>query len=760
MKKIPYLLSVLLGASLFFSLFSCRKCEHEWKDATCTTAKTCTKCGITEGEPLGHSWKEATCTTPKTCTRCGVAEGIALGHTYGDWIVDREATETEVGAKHRICSGCEKQEDAEIPMLTHTHKYSTEWSYDDAYHWHASTCGHDDAVADKAPHDFGDTGICECGARETNIAVTVYIDGVISDTLHTGKSFGYRITPPEKPEDITTNPNSEKYFYAWFVDANFQTPLLDETEFRANATIYGKWVTVYSNDFKYTVSEGKATITSLSVAMTSTTTLVIPAYINGFPVVAIGESAFSGNTFIRTLILCNGIHTIGTSAFSGCNSITHLELPKSLVTIGNSAFENCSTLTEVLIPENVTSIGGFAFSDCSGLTSVAWNAENCTSAGSYNYPIFNGCTKLATATFGEKVKNIPSYAFFDCSWLTSVTIPSSVTMIGFSAFENCTRLMSITLPFVGATKDGTIDTNFGYIFGAHLPDYNDQYVPSSLEAVVITGGTNIAKCGFLKCSRLASITIPNSVTSIGDSAFSSCSGLTSITIPNSVITIDSYAFENCSGLTSITIPGSVISIGSSAFSGCSGLTSIQMASENRKYHSDGNCLIETATKTLILGCKNSIIPSDGSVIEIASSAFAGCTGLTSITIPEGVTTIGGYAFYWCMRLTSIEIPNSVTTIGRCAFSGCSRLTSIEIPNSVTTIGDSAFWGCTGLASITIGNSVTTIGDSAFKGCTGLKDIYYTGTESEWNAISKGDGWNMNTGNYTIHYNYTPESDEG
>lgn len=334
MKKISYLLAVLLGALLFFSLFSCGKCEHEWKDATCTTAKTCTKCGITEGEPLGHTYgdwivdREATETEAgakhRICSACEKREIAEIpmlahthkyasewsyddayhwhnstcghdpagktAHTYGDWIVDAEATEEADGVEHRICSVCGKVETAEIAKLSHTHKYTIEWSYDDAYHWHASTCGHDDAVADKAPHDFGDTGICECGAREINIAVTVYIDGVISDTLHTGKSFGYRITPPEKPEDITTNPNSEKYFYAWFVDANFQTPLLDETEFRTNGAIYGKWVTVYSNDFKYTVSEGKATITSLSVAATSTTTLVIPAYINGFPVVAIGES--------------------------------------------------------------------------------------------------------------------------------------------------------------------------------------------------------------------------------------------------------------------------------------------------------------------------------------------------------------------------------------------------------------------------------------------------------------------------------------
>ena len=128
MKKLFTLfLTLIFVALLLFSLASC-ECTHEWKAATCTT--------------------------PKTCTRCGKTNGSALGHAYGDWIVDHEATETEVGAKHRICSVCGKTETAEIAKLSHTHKYSTEWSYDDAYHWHDSTCGHD--PAGKTAHTYGD----------------------------------------------------------------------------------------------------------------------------------------------------------------------------------------------------------------------------------------------------------------------------------------------------------------------------------------------------------------------------------------------------------------------------------------------------------------------------------------------------------------------------------------------------------------------------------------------------------------------------
>ena len=194
-----------------------------------------------------------------------------------------------------------------------------------------------------------------------------------------------------------------------------------------------------------------------------------------------------------------------------------------------------------------------------------------------------------------------------------------------------------------------------------------------------------------------------------------------IYVPYGVKSVGEAAFEWCSSLTSITIPDSVESIGGRAFHGCSGLTSIKVASRNAAYHSQGNCVIETANKVLVWGCKTSTIPDDGSVTSIGDNAFCGCTGLTSIAIPNSVDSIGDDAFC-CTGLTSITIPDSVKSIGDYAFSGCTGLTSITIPDSVKSIGNSAFAGCENLIMITIPDSVDSIGDNAFCGCTGLTSI--------------------------------------
>ena len=283
------------------------------------------------------------------------------------------------------------------------------------------------------------------------IEVKVYIDGEYDSSVYTDSTKKYLITPPEKPEDISTNPNEERYFYGWFVDANFQTPLTDRTTFKSNSKIYAKWISVRSGYYSYTVSVGKATITGLKYFDDTSTVLVVPAYVNSFPVEAIAEDAFKDRTTIRSVVICNGIKQI--SGFNGCNSIldwSDVSIPESVETIGNGCFSGCS-FSEVTIPDAVTSIGNRAFSDCSNLTSITI-PNSVTSIGD---SAFYNCSNLTSITIPNSVTSIRDSAFSGCSSLTSVTIGNSVTSIGYGAFRGCRSLTSITIPnSVTSIRDG------------------------------------------------------------------------------------------------------------------------------------------------------------------------------------------------------------------------------------------------------------------------------------------------------------------
>ncbi len=329
------------------------------------------------------------------------------------------------------------------------------------------------------------------------------------------------------------------------------------------------------------------------------------------------------------------------------------------------------------------------------------NEASVTSKGDYYNMYFVGYLGAVvippTVTYNGTtypVTSIDEIAFYCCEGLTSVDIPNSITKIGNFAFGNCPLLASI-------------------VVGSGNPRYDSR---NNCNAIISTAdNTLIAGC--------KNTMIPNSVTAIGELAFEGCDGLTSIVIPNSVTAIGNKAFYNCDGLTSIIIPNSVTVIGDNVFENCDELASIVIESGNPRYDSRDNCnaIIETADNTLIVGCKNTMIPN--SVTSIGNFAFCYCYGLTSIVIPNSVTSIGKCAFEGCIGLTSVDISNSVTSIGRYAFYNCQGLTSINIPNSVTSIGNYAFFWCTGLTSIVIPNSVTSIGNEVCKNCWALTDVY-------------------------------------
>lgn len=264
--------------------------------------------------------------------------------------------------------------------------------------------------------------------------------------------------------------------------------------------------------------------------------------------------------------------------------------------------------------------------------------------------------------------------------------------------------------------------------------------------------TVISDGAFESLREIKEVFLPDGLEEIGSNAFSWCETMNFVNIPDTVRSIGDSAFWYCFEITELSIPTNIDHIGASAF-GCTGITSIEISKANRNYHVDGRCLIETNTKTLIMGFGNSVIPSDESVEYIGNGAFAGCEELREITIPKSVKAIGPHAFYCCGNMTSITFEEGLEIIEYNAFNACHSLTELVFPESLNRIHDSAFTSCSGVEKIYMGDGIMGIGACAFNQCYSLKDIYYGGDASKWKTTPKGIDWDLNADDYTIHYNY-------
>ena len=417
----------------------------------------------------------------------------------------------------------------------------------------------------------------------------------------------------------------------------------------------------------------------------------------------------------------SGVTTIATYVFAG-SKVSSIQLSSSVTTIGEFAFEECNQLASFTVDEgNATfkATGDGVLLSKNGETLVAYPGGK--TEGSYNIPssvttigygAFEGCQNVTGITFPEGLTSIDDYAFWNCDQLTSVTIGENVKSIGDYAFYDCGDLATIN-GCEGVEHLG--ESAFG------CTAWNDDICDDEKTPCLIYVG-KVAYYYRGKMPANTEIILNDGTTEIDAWCFSWQENLKSVTIPASVKNIDESAFENCIALEEVNGCEGVEHLGNCA------LTSTKWDDDLEAKTDLGYLLYlgKVAYKYVGTMPANTAIAIEDGKTEICYKCFDGQENLKSITIPNSVTSIGDYSFYEGTGLKSITLSNSVTSIGNYSFYGCTGLKSITLSNSVTSIGEDAFDSCTGLTSITIPASVTSIGCDAFKDCTNMTDVYVLG----------------------------------
>lgn len=469
--------------------------------------------------------------------------------------------------------------------------------------------------------------------------------------------------------------------------------------------------------------------------------VVIPSTVEGYTVSRIGSNVFSQSNNIYSVVVPDSVDTLERSAFYNLKNLKNVTLGSGIKTIKEEAFNYCENLQNINLPDTIVSVAGGAFANTKWLLN---QPDGLIYVGKVAYKYKGECPQSITIQSGTT--EIADEAFLDCSLLTQVIIPHGVKAIGRQAFYNCTALSSISIPdtVCDVGTDAFYNTDWynekadGLIYSGKVAYKYKGECPKKITLNV--GTTGIAGSAFRGCSALESVLIPFGVEVLGDYCFCECKALKTIDLPETIYDIGECAFELCYVIDNIRIPKKITVIKQSTFHMCYRLSDITLPANITR--------IEQAAFFVCENIKSFEIPNN--VKYIGTHAFSGCRGLEKISIPDSVTYLGMSAFSQCSNLTRVRLSNNLKTVT--GFTECKKLKNIYIPNGVTSIGYQAFRYCYELSSITIPKSVTVISDRTFTGCSKLSDVYYEGSEEEWNEIAIGSIENYNLEHATIHYN--------
>lgn len=497
-------------------------------------------------------------------------------------------------------------------------------------------------------------------------------------------------------------------------------------------------------------------------------------------VLTIDNNAFDNCSTLTSVDIPNSVTSINISAFRNCSSLSHVVLPDSVTCVATQTFTDCTNLSSIQMPGNLTTMSGLVFMNChelkdlvipDSLSCISTMALRGTSLQNLSIP-YVGSTQL---TPEDNYQYPLGYIFGTISYPNASAITQSY--YGYPSIQSTTYYIPSSLRKVAVSR--------GYILGGA---FSNCAMLTDIELKDAVG--DIACNAFINCANLANITIGNGVTSVGENAFFGCPNLskvnihdiaawcnisfnnsffesnplniaghlylndellTDLVIPSSISTIKAYAFVNASDLQSVTLGNNITSTGIRTFSWCTNLSSVHYTGLLDEWcrmqfgYPDGNPL--AFAHNLYIGDQLVTDVVLNSTTYPGFGAFTNATCIVNVSLSNEV--VNSTAFYGCTGLTNLSLNEGVVDIQTSAFSRCSGLIEVNLPTTVANIGTSAFYCCSNLATVVINNKNMIIGDSALENCTSLTNILYNGSYAEWLNVPKGSYWDYNTGKYTI-----------
>lgn len=505
-------------------------------------------------------------------------------------------------------------------------------------------------------------------------------------------------------------------------------------------------------------------------------------------IIALPDELFINCTSLETVTLSQNLQTIGAQVFQLCTSLVYLNIPAGVNEIGISAFASSGIVNFNFNSDSPPTFGEDAFTAIADQNTIYITilADNATWTTAVRAADWNGAVTNSTSGYGYRIDSSGNVYAAVGTFPSSITLPTTVNAITVTSFSpslfaNNTTIRQVTVPtgsftelpasmFQACTSLTTVTISSSAVTTLGESIFQGCTFLSSLSG--LSNVTSIGASAFKGCSLLASVSIPSSLTTIGTETFRGCVRLLSIDLSLTSITVLSDGlFYGCTRLATVTVPAGLTTIDDSlqlgCFRGCTSLTSVENSSGNLSSltyigaYAFANCNNSgTSTKSLTLNVAAAELTTIGSfafyecaflrTLNLTGSATSLTgnnigqyafyrSGLTSITLPAGITILNQYLFTQCISLTSVTLPANLITIDTAVFAGCTGLVSVSALSNVTTIGISAFQGCTSLTSLSGLSNVTTIGNSAFQGCnnstTSTKSLTLNFSAAELISIS-------------------------